>query len=157
MTQAAARCFTLNRASFPIVIAGLRSVTHCPNGRIGHQNPSRRPTPCCVDFTTINDPERRCRRGADSFQFDPLRDKHSHETFSRRLSSIGLPRSQDREYAGREIRVSMETLASSLATLKPPGRRAKLGKRLLRLLSGGGRIPEFRLPFLPNRIKCPSF
>jgi hypothetical protein len=55
------------------------SVTDYAQRRLIDQNARGRTAPCLVDFTTINDSDRRDRRGADRLQFNTLRDKRTSD------------------------------------------------------------------------------
>src|SRR2546421_115373 len=54
-----------------------RSVTDDAERRLIDQSARRRTSPCLVDFTTINDSDRRDRRGADRPQLNTLWDKRT--------------------------------------------------------------------------------
>jgi len=54
-----------------------RSVTDDAERRLINQSARRRTSPCLVDFTTINDSDRRDHRGADRPQLNTLWDKRT--------------------------------------------------------------------------------
>ncbi len=58
--------------------------------RLIDQNARRRTAPCLVDFTTINDSNRRDCRSADRLQFNTLRDKRTGDE-NRPLFNFLLP------------------------------------------------------------------
>src|SRR5438128_5588841 len=55
------------------------SVAKYAHRRIVHEGACRRPTPCCVDFPTINDANGRNRFRADAAHFDTLRDERTSD------------------------------------------------------------------------------
>jgi len=65
------------RAFFLMRLGDGRSVTDDAERRLIDQSPRRRTSPCLVDFTTINDSDRRDRRGADRPQLNTLWDKRT--------------------------------------------------------------------------------
>src|SRR6266404_4636170 len=52
-------------------------MTHYSNGWVCDQSSSSCLAARCIDFLTIDDPDRRDRRRPDSFQLDPLRDQRA--------------------------------------------------------------------------------
>ena len=90
-------------------------MTYYAQRRLIDQNARRRTAPCLVDFTTINDSNRRDRRGADRPHLNTLRDKRTGDEnrplfnfllpFGR-LVGLGIREHRSGKYAGRDNRSS---------------------------------------------------
>ena len=72
------------------LLGGRRLVTDYADRRLIDQNARRRTAPCLVDFTTINESNRRDCRSADRLQFNTLRDKRTGDE-NRPLFNFLLP------------------------------------------------------------------